>query len=131
MTADIIPIRILFSPSVLSDSAIPWTITRQAPLSMGFPSKNTRVGCHVLLQGFFPTQVSNPLLLCLLHWQAGSLPLVLPGKLFCCYTVTNKRRNRNWVFSDYKLYKVSVKPSSAWSFSKINQLTGYTRFSMD
>ena len=30
------------------------------------------MGCHVLLQGFFPTQGLNP---CLLHWQAGSLPL--------------------------------------------------------
>ena len=32
----------------------------------------TRVGCHFLLQGIFPTQGSN---LCLLHWQVGSLPL--------------------------------------------------------
>ena len=35
------------------------------------PSKNTGVGCHFLLQGIFPTQGSNPSLLCLLHWQAG------------------------------------------------------------
>ena len=28
----------------------------------------------------FPTQGSNPHLLCLLHWQPGSLPLVPPGK---------------------------------------------------
>ena len=31
-------------------------------------------GCHALLQEIFPTQISNPRLLCLLHWQAGSLP---------------------------------------------------------
>ena len=37
-----------------------------------FPGKNTGVGCNFLLQGIFPTQGSN---LCLLHWQAGSLPL--------------------------------------------------------
>ena len=37
-----------------------------------FPCENTRVGCHFLLQGIFPTQGSNPHLL---HWQAGSLPL--------------------------------------------------------
>ena len=43
--------------------------------------KNTGVSCHALLQGIFPTQGSNPCLLCLLHWHAGSLPLVLPGKL--------------------------------------------------
>ena len=30
------------------------------------------MGCHFLLQGIIPTQGSN---LCLLHWQADSLPL--------------------------------------------------------
>ena len=35
--------------------------------------------CHVLLQEIFPTQGLKPCLLCLLHWQAGSLPLVPPG----------------------------------------------------
>ena len=44
------------------------------------PGKNTELGCHELLQGIFPTQGSNPRLLCLLNWQAGSLPLVTPGK---------------------------------------------------
>ena len=37
----------------------PWTIARQAPLSMGFPGKNTGVNCHFLLQGIFQTQGSN------------------------------------------------------------------------
>ena len=41
----------------------------------------TGVGCHALFQGIFLTQGLNPSLLCLLHWQAGSLPLVPPGKL--------------------------------------------------
>ena len=45
-----------------------------------FPGKNTRVDCHFLLQGIFLTQGLNPCLLCLLHWQAGSLPLAPPGK---------------------------------------------------
>ena len=49
----------------------------QAPLSMDSPGKNTRVGCHVLLQGIFPTQGWNPRPL---HWHVGSLPLVPPGK---------------------------------------------------
>ena len=44
------------------------------------PGKNTGVGCRALLQGTFPTQGSNPHLLCLLHWQVDSLPLVPPGK---------------------------------------------------
>ena len=43
-------------------------------------SKNPEVGGDALLQGIFPTQRLNPHFLCLLHWQASSLPLVLPGK---------------------------------------------------
>ena len=45
-----------------------------------FSGKNTRVGCHFLLQGIFPTQRSNPHLLHFPHWQVDSLPLVPPGK---------------------------------------------------
>ena len=62
-----------FSPTL----ATPWTVARQAPLSMDFPGKNTSVGCHFLLQGIFLTQELN---LGLLHcrWspalQADSLP---------------------------------------------------------
>ena len=65
--------------------ATPWTVACQAPLSTGSPGKNTGVGCHALLQGIFPTQGSNPPRLCLLHWQADSLPLALawPGKPNC------------------------------------------------
>ena len=44
------------------------------------PGKNIGVGCHALLQGFFPAQGSNPRLLCLLHWPVASLPPVPPGK---------------------------------------------------
>ena len=44
------------------------------------PGQNTGVGCRALLQGIFPTQGSNSHLLCLLHWQAGSLSLAPPGK---------------------------------------------------
>ena len=44
--------------------------------------KNTRGGYYALLHGIFPTQGSNPHLLCLLHKQVGSLPLAPPGKLF-------------------------------------------------
>ena len=69
-------------------SVILWTVAHQAPLSMecsrqeywslcpwNVPGKNTGVGCHLLLQGNFPTQGSNPHLLHLLHWQVDSLPL--------------------------------------------------------
>ena len=43
------------------------------------PGKNTGVDCHALLQGIVLTQGQNLHLLCLLHWQACSLPLVPPG----------------------------------------------------
>ena len=46
-----------------------------------FPSKNTRVNCHALLQGIFPIQGLNSHLLYLLHWQVDSLSLVSLGKL--------------------------------------------------
>ena len=52
--------------------ATPRTVACQAPLSMGFPSKNTGVSSHFPLGGLFPTQGLN---LCLLHRQAGSLLL--------------------------------------------------------
>ena len=47
--------------------ATPWTVAHQAPL-WDSPRKNTRVGCHFLLQGIFLTQGLNPHLLRLLHW---------------------------------------------------------------
>ena len=55
--------------------ATSWTVVCQD--SSG---KNTGVGCHFLLQGIFQTQGWNPRLLCLLHWQPGSLPLAPPGR---------------------------------------------------
>ena len=50
----------------------PWTVALQVPLSMGFPSKNTGMGCHFLLQGIFPTRGPNLGLLCLQRSQAHS-----------------------------------------------------------
>ena len=58
----------------------PWTVTTRLLCSWDALGKNTGVGCHFLLRGIFPTQGSNPCPLYLLHWQAGSLPLALPGK---------------------------------------------------
>ena len=46
----------------------PWTVGHQAHLSRDFPSRNTRMGYHALLQGIFPTQGSNTSLLQLLHY---------------------------------------------------------------
>ena len=44
------------------------------------PGKNTGMGCRALFHGIFLTQGSNLGILCLLHWQVGSLPLAPLGK---------------------------------------------------
>ena len=59
----------------------PWAVVHQAPLSMGFFMQTTGMGCQALFQGIFLIQGSNADLLCLLRWQAGSLPLAPPAKL--------------------------------------------------
>ena len=59
------------------------------------PGKNTGVGCHALLRGTFLTQGTNPPLLRLLHWQAGSLPLVPPGKPTGHLVQSSIQENRN------------------------------------
>ena len=41
------------------------------------------MGCHFLLQGISPTQGLTPCLLCLLNWQAGSVPLSHQGSPNC------------------------------------------------
>ena len=53
-----------------------WTVAHWLFCPGVSPGKNTQVGCHALLQGIFPNQGSNLHLLCLLYWQAGSLPVV-------------------------------------------------------
>ena len=66
--------------SVVSHSAPYGLWPARLPCPWDSPGKNPGVGCHALLQGIFPTQGLNPHLSCLLHWQAGSLPLARPGK---------------------------------------------------
>ena len=63
----------MLSSSVVFSSLRPY---RRQPTRLlcpwDFLGKSTEVGYHFLLQGIFPTQGSN---LCLLHWQADSIPL--------------------------------------------------------
>ena len=47
---------------------------------MGFSRQEYWSECCFLFQGIFPTLGSNLHLLCLLHWQVGSLPLAPSGK---------------------------------------------------
>ena len=56
---------LLFSCSVLPDSLQPHRLQPTRLLCpWDFPGRNTRVGCHFLLQGTFPAQGLNPHLLC-------------------------------------------------------------------
>ena len=67
---------------VVSDSVPPYGLHPiQLLCPWDSPGKNTGVGCRALLQGIFPTHGTTLCLLHLLHWQAGSLPRVPPGKL--------------------------------------------------
>ena len=52
-----------------------WTVAHQAPLSMEFSRQECWSRLPYLTAGVFPTQGPNLTLLCLLHWQADSLPL--------------------------------------------------------
>ena len=53
---------------------IPWTVACQAPLSMEFSRQEYWSGLPFSSSGDHPTQGSNLLLLCPLHWQADTLP---------------------------------------------------------
>ena len=69
----------------------PWTVACKLLYPWGFPGKNTRVGCHFLLQEISWTQRLNS---CLLNWQANSLPLSHLGSLyvyfqFSCSVMSN------------------------------------------
>ena len=63
---------LLLSLSVMSHSfATPWTVALQAFCPRDFPGKNTRVGCHFLLQGI---ELVSP------AWQADFFTTESPGK---------------------------------------------------
>ena len=69
----------VLSRSVMSEALQPYRHSLPASSVHGDSlGKNTGMGCHALLQVIFPTQGSNPGLLNLLDWQAGSLPLAPP-----------------------------------------------------
>ena len=74
-----------------------WTVSRQAPLSMGFPRQEYWSGLPCFLQEIFLTQGSNPRLSCFLHWQVSSLPLAPPGKPLIIRSIN--KTSSNWMQS--------------------------------
>ena len=68
----------VFNLLVVSNSLRPMDCSQPGSSVHGdSPGKNTGVGCHVLLQGIFPIQGSNP---GLLHCRQIFLPSEPPGK---------------------------------------------------
>ena len=101
----------MLSCSVVSDSLRPHGLQP----ARDSPGKNAGVDCHALLQGIFPTQGSSPPLLCLLHWQADSLPLTpsgKPSKICWCYIINFKEKKNILVYFHFaSLFPLSL-PSS-------------------
>ena len=73
--------------------ATPWTVARQAPLSMGFSRQEYWSGLPCPPPGELPDPGIQPCLLYLLHWQVASFPLVPPG----CYN--NENNNKKVAFT--------------------------------
>ena len=63
-------------------SAAPWTVDRWASLSMGLFSWS---GLSCPPPGDLPDLGVEPASLCLLHWQADSLPLAPSGRPCSCH----------------------------------------------
>ena len=85
-----ISMYVCYIASVVSDSLRLWTAAIRLLCPWDSPGKKTGVDCHNLLQRIFPTQGLNSHLLCLLHQQGDSLPLLPPGKPISMYTYTRK-----------------------------------------
>ena len=83
---------------------------------MGFSRQEYWSGFHALIEEIFLTQGSNPLLLCILHWQADSLPLVTPGVL--------KNRDITLLRKDLivktMIFPVVVYGCEGWTIKKAN-----------
>ena len=86
------------------------------------PAKITGVGCHALLQGIFLTQGSNPGLLCLLQWQAVSLP---PGKPYVKGIILQKTTLTSDVSCKFRGLQL---PALTTSWLKIQGFHDHLRF---
>ena len=82
---------LLYMSSVYAQSHSPvrlfatlWTIACQAPLSMGFPTREYWSGLPFLPPGDLPDSGIKFASLCLLHWQANYFPLSHLGSPTIC-----------------------------------------------
>ena len=79
-------VNVLFSCSVVSNSATPWTVAHQAPLSMGFSRQEYWSGLPCLSPGYLPNTGIEPRSPALqgdslqLRYQGSLVNLILGGK---------------------------------------------------
>ena len=81
-------------------------------------------GCQFLLQVIFPTQGLNLHLLCLLHWQANSLPLSHLGRPEAFITLIPKLGKDTTIKESYRpesSVNIYAKSSTKCSASQIQQ----------
>ena len=99
--------------------ATPQTVATRLLCPWYFPSKNTEVDCHFLLQGIFQTQGSNPGLLCCSQspaLQADSLLTEPPEKLTTSCIADVYPRN-----SDKMIDLAKLIPTRASSIIQLNK----------
>ena len=72
------------------------------------------MGFHALLQGIFPTQGLNLCLLCLLHWQMGSLPPAPPVKKQGHHFADKGPYSQGYVF-----FPVIMYGCESWTIQKV------------
>ena len=93
------------------------------------PGKNTGVGCHALLQGFFPIQGSNPSLphcrQILYHLSHQGSPRTLEWVAYPFSRGTSQLRNRTGVYCIAGRFFTSWatwEHGSIWSNTKMNKI---------
>ena len=96
--------------AVVSSSLWPHGLAHQAPLSMGFP-KQEYWSELPFPSGIFLIRELNPRLLCLLDWQADSLPL---GQLGSLYHTTEKVKLLLSDFSINRQCYTGLRNYTAW-----------------
>ena len=92
--------------------AIPWIVSCQVPVFMGFSRQEYWSELPFPSQVIFPVQGLKLCLFCLRHWhwQAGSLPTAPPGK---CLLQSSNNRHSNWNLQ-YFLRKKKKENISKW-----------------
>ena len=89
--------------------------------------KSTEVNCHALFQEIFPTQRLSPHLLCLQHWQVGSLPLAQPEILFVVFF---SNRTHQILLVIFVFFSVASGCESIWENLYLSQTQNYKELSM-